>query len=380
MKYLYLFLFALTISSCNRAKYIEFNGTLTGIGDGAFVIKDMQGNQLLAAMVSGGTFHAKTLLPKPGFYDLFITPDLETDYKKKIYEVYLEGGTYTINADKDKLYLYPTIKSDSKTQNELSDFYSSSFPQIYAISEKEDSVSDMLYGKNTPVSMGTPEYADLQKQYAAVFAQANAIQAKTLGDYVSKNPQNDIEAFLLAQINYKKDASVFNAIYQKFTPEQKNTNDGKAEGDELAQLMKLAPGAAAPKITGKTLDGKVFDPKAVSGKKVVLVEFWKASSQVCELNHLKLLKDFTYLLTNKDFTVISVSMDAKRDDWVNAIQQQRLPWIQVSDLQGLSSLNMTNWAVSTIPTYDLVDGNWHMIKRDIDFANISDTVEAALKK
>jgi len=380
MKYLYFFLFVLAISSCNRTKYVEFNGTITGINNGAFVIKDPDGNQLLSVLIADGKFHTKNVLQKPGFYDLFIIPDLEKDYKKKLYEVYLEGGSYTITTDKDKLYLYPTIKSDSKIQNELSDYYATSFQQVHDITEQSDSISDMLYDKNSPVVVGSDQYFDLQKQLKGITASLSTVQAKSLADYVNKNPQNDIEAFVMAQVNYKKNPEAYNLIYQKFTTEQKNTDNGKAEGDDLGPLMKLAEGAPAPKISGKTLDGKPFDKSTISDKKVILVEFWQANSDVCKLNHVKLLNAYSDLLANKNFTIISVSMDTKRDEWISAIQQQKLPWIQVSDLQGQTSPNMLDWAVSTIPTYDLVDGKWHIIKRDVNFDDLYDEISKDLKK
>jgi peroxiredoxin len=380
MKYLYFFAFFILISSCNRTKYVEFDGTISGINNGAIVIKDQQGTQLLSVLIADGKFHTKNVLQKPGFYDLFVVPDLEKDYKKKLYEVYLEGGNYTITADKDKLYLYPTIKSDSKIQNELSDYYTAATANAHAVTTQSDSLSDMLYDKNSPVVVGSDEYFSLQKQLKLVTASLSTVQAKSLADYVNKNPQNDIEAFVMAQLDYKKNPEAYNVIYQKFTTEQKNTDNGKAEADDLNQLMKLAEGAPAPKISGKTLDGKPFDKSSVSDKKVILVEFWQANSDVSKLNHVKLLNAYSDLLANKNFTIISVSMDTKRDEWINAIQQQKLPWIQVSDLQGQTSPNMLDWAVSTIPTYDLVDGNWHVIKRDVDFNDLYDEVSKDLKK
>ena len=224
------------------------------------------------------------------------------------------------------------------------------------------------------------EYIDLKKQFNKATTEIRNIDAKVLTDYIAKNPQNDIEAFVLAQIDYKKAPEKYDSLYKKFTLEQKHTDDGITEGVDLDQLMKLAAGAQAPKISGKTLDGKPFDPKAVSGKKVILVEFWQSDSQVCELNHVKLLNAYSDILNDPKFGVVSVSVDTKRDEWVNAIQKQKLSWIQVSDLQGQNSLNMIDWAVSIIPTYDLVDGNWHIIKRNIDFNNIVDEVKTAMKK
>jgi hypothetical protein len=238
MKYLYFFLFVLAISSCNRAKYVEFDGNIKGVGSGAFVIKDQQGNQLISTMISDGKFHSKNLLPSPGFYDLFITPDIEKDNEKKLYEVYLEDGNYILTADKDKLFLYPTIKSDAKIQNELSAYYSSTLQQLYYMSRQRDSINDMLYGNNTPIIVKSPDYYNLKKQLADLAENANNVQDKTLGDYISKNPDNGIEAFLLSQIDYKKQPKDYLLIYQKFNDEQKNTPEGKEEGDDLKQLTK----------------------------------------------------------------------------------------------------------------------------------------------
>jgi peroxiredoxin len=378
MKYLYFFLFVLVISGCNRTKYVEFNGTITGVSEGTLVIKDPQGGQLLTTFITDGKFQVKNILQKPGFYDLYIVPDIQKDYKKKLYEVYLEGGAYSITADKDKLYLYPTIKCDSKIQNELSDYYNAATANEHAVRVQGDSISDLLYGKNTPVVVGTDQYFDLQKQLKVLTESLSTVQAKSLADYVNKNPQNDIEAFVMAQVDYKKDPTAYYAIYKKFTTAQKNTDNGKAEGDDLSQLMKLAEGATAPKISGKTLDGKPFDKNAVNGKKVILVEFWQSNSEVSTNNHLKLLNDAD-ILGNKNFAIVSVSLDTKRDAWVSAVQKGKLPWIQVSDLQGQTSNNMIDWAVSTIPTYDLVDGNWHIIKRDIDFNDLYDEINKDLK-
>jgi len=380
VKYLYLLVFVLIFSSCGRSKYVEFDGNITGISNGGFVINDPQGNQLISVLISDGKFHAKNLLPRPGFYDMFITPNLTNNHKRKLFEIYLEGGNYTITSDTGKLFLYPTIKSDSKIQNELSDYYAIETAQKHVIKVRGDSISDLLYAKNSHVVVDSKEYIDLKKQFNKATTEIRNIDAKVLTDYIAKNPQNDIEAFVLAQIDYKKAPEKYDSLYKKFTLEQKHTDDGITEGVDLDQLMKLAAGAQAPKISGKTLDGKPFDPKAVSGKKVILVEFWQSDSQVCELNHVKLLNAYSDILNDPKFGVVSISFDTKRDDWVSAIQKQKLSWIQVSDLQGQNSLNMIDWAVSIIPTYDLVDGNWHIIKRNIDFNNIVDEVKTAMKK
>jgi peroxiredoxin len=380
MKYLYLLVFVLIFCSCRRTKYVKFDGNITGINNGILVISDPQGNQLISALISDGKFQAQNLLPRPGFYDMFITPELNKNHKRKLFEIYLEGGNYTITSDTGKIFLYPSIKSDSKIQNELSDYYAIETAQKHVIKAHADSIGDLLYASNSHVVVYSKKYNNLKTQFDQATTEIRNIDDKVLTDYIAKKPQNDIEAFVLAQIDYKKDPEKYYSIYKKFSPEQKRTDEGITEGADFEQLMKLIAGSPAPKIKGKTLDGKPFDPKAISSKKVILVEFWESDSEICELNHVKLMNAYSDILNDPKFGVVSISLDSKRIDWVSAVQKQKLSWIQVSDLQGQNSLNMTDWAVSVIPTYDLVDGNWHIIKRNIDFKNIVDEVKAAMKK
>jgi hypothetical protein len=377
MKYLYFFAFIILASSCNRAKFVEFTGTMPGINNGAFVIKDAQGNIIVSENIFDGKFHTKNILQKPGYYDLFITGDIEKDYKKHVYDVYLEGGTYTINAEADKLYLYPTIKTDSKTQNELSEYYTAAAEKTHEADATVQNLTNLMYDKNSPAAIaGTT--ADLQKQLDQAQETFAKTQAVALGDFVSKNPQNDVAAHILSQIDYKKDPASYYVVFQKFSSAQQNTVDGKNEGDDLKELVKLAPGAATPQLAGKMPDGKPFDPKSIN-KKVILVEFWRSDVEASRSNHKMLVNGYYSPIKNKDFTVVSVSLDTKADVWAKAVKEDGLTWIQVSDLKGQTSPNMTSWAVNTIPTYDLVDGNWHFIKRDVDFGKIGEEVNKYLK-
>jgi len=377
MKYLYLFAFVLLVSSCNRNKFVEFTGTMPGINNGAFVIKDAQGTVIISEIINDGKFHTKTLLQKPGYYDLFITGDIEKDYKKHVYDVYLEGGNYTISAEADKLYLYPTIKTESKTQNELSAYYTEAAEKTHEADVAAQNISALLYDKNSPAAV-SGNTADLQKQFEQAQENFAKTQAVALDDFVTKNPQNDVAAHILSQIDYKKDPVSYYAVFQKFSQAQQNTVDGKNEGDDLKELIKLAPGAPAPPLVGKTFDGKPFDAKSIN-KKVILVEFWRSDVQASRDNHKMLVGGYYSPVKNKDFTVVSVSLDTKPDVWTAAVKQDGLTWTQVSDLKGQTSPNMASWAVNTIPTYDLVDGNWKFIKRDVDFEKIGQEVNKYLK-
>jgi hypothetical protein len=52
----------------------------------------------------------------------------------------------------------------------------------------------------------------------------------------------------------------------------------------------------------------------------------------------------------------------------------------VADFKGDSSPNVANWQIKTIPAYFLVDGQWHILKANIDLADVDQFVHDYLKK
>ena len=376
MKYQHIFLFALLLTGCSRNRYIEFNGTTPGISSGVFVIKDLNMTSIYSEFILGEKFHLKKTLESNGFYNMQIAKDVEHDNRRVGYDVYLEPGTYAVTVDANNLYQYPKIVSDSKIQNELSAYYTVSTEKLHVASDLADSLYNLVYGRNAP-PVSSSQYDALLKKMNDAIAIRDNITAKAFDDFVTKNPDNEVESHILALIDYKKDPVSYYHIYQKFTDAQKNTAEGKTEGDELGQLAKLAPGAVAPALTGKTIDDKKFDFKSIH-KKVILVEFWRSDNELSRQNHTNLLSTSS-LMTNKDFTVVSVGLDTKQDAWADAVKKDNIPGTSINDFKGETSPNMVNWGVSSIPTYDLLDSNWHFIKRDVGFDDIYLTVKDYLK-
>ena len=378
MKSFYILLSAILFTGCTRVGYVDFTADMPGVDNGIFIVKDLNGATIFSENILNGKFQSKKILQTPGYYSMQIGKDIMHDGRRATYDVYLEAGTYVINTEAGKSYKYPSIKSSSKIQNELSDYYNVATEKTYAVSNLVDSLSGLVYAKDAPAE-GSPEYKVLLAKLNDAIKDRDNIESAVLSDYVSKHPQNEVESHILAQIDYKKDPASFYSVYQKFTDDQKNTAEGKTEGDDLARLIKLAPGAIAPKLVGKTSDGKSFDPKTIT-QKVILVEFWQSDSKVSRLNHSSLISDYSYLLKDKNFAIVSVSLDTQQSIWLSAIKEDKMNWIQICDLKGEASPNMADWGVSTVPTYDLLDGGWHFIKRDIDFNDLADAIKDQLAK
>jgi hypothetical protein len=51
--------------------------------------------------------------------------------------------------------------------------------------------------------------------------------------------------------------------------------------------------------------------------------------------------------------------------WVNAVQEQGLPWVSVSDLQGDASIALTLYNVRTLPANYLINKDGDIVAKNI---------------
>jgi alkyl hydroperoxide reductase subunit AhpC len=70
------------------------------------------------------------------------------------------------------------------------------------------------------------------------------------------------------------------------------------------------------------------------------------------------------------FEIYSVSMDSSAISWKNAIQNDGLDWVQVSDLKGFNSPVRDEYDVEALPTNYLLDRNGKIIAKNIDVEDL----------
>ena len=108
---------------------------------------------------------------------------------------------------------------------------------------------------------------------------------------------------------------------------------------------------------------------------VILVDFW-----VAELGNSNALNADLKQIYNKyesnGFRVYQVSFDTSKATWIQAIQDQKLPWTSVCDFRGQVSPIMGIYNVRSLPSNYLIDRKGRIVAKNV----YSDALEAELKK
>ena len=132
----------------------------------------------------------------------------------------------------------------------------------------------------------------------------------------------------------------------------------------------LVNGVQAPEIVLNNPDGETI-PLSSLNNKMVLVDFWASWCKPCREAHPELIKIYEKYKDAKigdadGFTIYSVSMDNNRENWLNAIEKDGLPWKnQVSDLKGFGSEYVDIYQFEQIPTSYLLDERGIIVGKNI---------------
>jgi hypothetical protein len=378
MKFLYLACIAILLSACNKTPQLELTVKADGIDNGVVIFRQAS-EDVLTQSIKKGEMSVTRQLAAPGYYNMTIMNNDNAIKSKISFDVYLENGTYTFQTDAAHPADYPKVTTTSATQNQLSDYYQLSYQKAGALDRRIDSAKTFL-GSDQAAALPAKQRSEMYADTRVLQKQRRDLDLAILTAYIQKHPDNKIGAHIMAQQAFWENPKEYNSIFQKFSAEEKGSDDGLKISNRLNALIGTMADALAPDIIGNTPEGKPFNKMAVKNR-ITLVEFWRSQNNVSIIDHQKMVNGL--ILTpadRKKFGIVSVSLDASAEPWKKEIKQDQLAWLQVSDLKGDASPNTRNWNITKLPTYFLVDSNWKIIKADVPLFEVDTEVHEYLRK
>jgi thiol-disulfide isomerase/thioredoxin len=98
--------------------------------------------------------------------------------------------------------------------------------------------------------------------------------------------------------------------------------------------------------------------------KYVLVDFWASWCVPCRAENPHLLQAYEKLKDSR-FDIVSISLDDKREWWLKAVEGDKLPWQQVSDLKGFKTEIALRFGITAIPQNFLLNPEGKIIAKDL---------------
>ena len=186
----------------------------------------------------------------------------------------------------------------------------------------------------------------------------------SLKDYLSSAKSSLAVLVTADYLDIEENLIFWETIYNNYTKEFKDNSYFKNFENKLIKIKSISIGSVAPDIILNDTSGVPISLASLRGK-YVLLDFWAAWCRPCREENPNIVENYNNY-KSYGFDVYQVSLDRTKEDWVRGIKQDKLPWINVSDLKYYQSEAAELYNVDRIPSAFLLDPDGKIIAKHTD--------------
>jgi len=211
-------------------------------------------------------------------------------------------------------------------------------------------------------------------------ANAPIVRSKgySLDSLLSEHPASPVSAyFVVKDFAYKLNLEEMKSVRSKLDASLDGTSYVQQIESMIDRMEKVQVGSEAPDFTLPDVNGNLVSLSSFRGK-YLLVDFWAAWCPDCRKENPNIVSAWEKY-KNKNFAVLGVSLDRNRDQWLAAIEKDKLSWTQVSDLKYWSSEAAVLYCIRWIPMSFLIDPNGKIVAIGLEGEELHNKLEELLK-
>ncbi|MDD2420436.1 MAG: TlpA disulfide reductase family protein [Bacteroidales bacterium] len=342
--------------------YITNNNLAIEKGTAYLFNKDMSVSD--TATITNGKFIFKGKLEEPDLFYLMI------EGSGAHTRVFLENEQFEITATLDNNLNNPQISggtnqklinAQNEKQNQLARQYN--FHKLNK--EYNNPTTNRKRQKEIEKIFETIKEEMLQFQYSLMDKHPSSYYTlKFLADNIDKLPLQQIEERMEPFVS---------------SPRFSRNKDLEILVSSVNQLKTIQPGKPAPDFSMPDKEGNLVKFSDIyKENKITMLDFWASWCAPCRKMHPQ-LKEMYQKYHPKGFQIVAVSFDNSREKWEEAIKEDSLPWIHLSDLQYWNSAPRDLYQITYVPQYILVDSTGTIVRLKIGEEQVQEFLNNTFK-